>query len=114
MNDPANRHSLPDAATGWVKRWAPLIPERGTVLDLACGRGRNARYLADLDAGRKPVVEEEDRKPSGDAAKELRMAKMLIMTKATDTAREKLQAIVANYPGSSEAEEARKLLSEME
>ena len=48
MNDPANRHSLPDAATGWVKRWAPLIPERGTVLDLACGRGRNARYLADL------------------------------------------------------------------
>lgn len=72
------------------------------------------RYLADLDAGRKPVVEEESRKPSGDAAKELRMARMLVMTKATDMAREKLQGIVANYPGSSEAEEARKLLSEME
>jgi SAM-dependent methyltransferase len=31
----------------WVTRWARLIP-RGEVLDLACGRGRHARYLAAL------------------------------------------------------------------
>lgn len=30
----------------WVQRFAPLIPHGGTVLDLACGRGRHARLLA--------------------------------------------------------------------
>ncbi len=48
MNDPANGHGLPDAASGWVKRWAALIAKHGTVLDLACGSGRNARFLAGL------------------------------------------------------------------
>jgi len=48
MNDPAKGHDLPDAASGWVKRWAALIPEDGTVLDLASGSGRNSRYLAGL------------------------------------------------------------------
>ena len=33
--------------SGWVTRWARLIPE-GEVLDLACGSGRHARYLAGL------------------------------------------------------------------
>ncbi|MEQ1881377.1 MAG: methyltransferase domain-containing protein [Burkholderiales bacterium] len=32
----------------WVQRWASLIPEGGLVLDLACGGGRHARYLAAL------------------------------------------------------------------
>lgn len=32
----------------WVVRFAPLIPAGGRVLDLACGRGRHARYLAGL------------------------------------------------------------------
>jgi len=31
----------------WVTRWAPLIPQ-GTVLDLASGSGRHARFLAGL------------------------------------------------------------------
>ena len=31
----------------WVTRWAPLIPA-GSVLDLACGNGRHARFLATL------------------------------------------------------------------
>ena len=31
----------------WVTRWAPLIPQ-GAVLDLACGSGRHARFLAGL------------------------------------------------------------------
>ncbi|HVP66101.1 MAG TPA: class I SAM-dependent methyltransferase [Anaeromyxobacteraceae bacterium] len=30
----------------WVVRFAPLIRAGGTVLDLACGGGRHARYLA--------------------------------------------------------------------
>lgn len=32
----------------WVQRWARLIPEGSLVLDLACGGGRHARYLAAL------------------------------------------------------------------
>ncbi|MCW5592526.1 MAG: class I SAM-dependent methyltransferase [Burkholderiales bacterium] len=32
----------------WVARWAPLIRPGGEVLDLACGSGRHARYLAAL------------------------------------------------------------------
>lgn len=30
----------------WVTRFAPHIPANGRVLDLACGRGRNSRWLA--------------------------------------------------------------------
>lgn len=30
----------------WVARFAPLIPAGGKVLDLACGKGRHARFLA--------------------------------------------------------------------
>lgn len=37
---------LVDAPSAWVERFAPLIPDAGRVLDLACGRGRHSRYLA--------------------------------------------------------------------
>ncbi|WP_322029764.1 class I SAM-dependent methyltransferase [Paraburkholderia sp. J76] len=30
----------------WVRRWAHLIAAGGTVLDVACGAGRHARWLA--------------------------------------------------------------------
>ena len=30
----------------WVTRWAHLLPPQARVLDLACGAGRHARYLA--------------------------------------------------------------------
>jgi SAM-dependent methyltransferase len=30
----------------WIRRWAHLVPAGGTVLDLACGRGRHARFFA--------------------------------------------------------------------
>lgn len=30
----------------WLLRWAHLLPAGGTVLDLACGRGRHVRWLA--------------------------------------------------------------------
>lgn len=34
------------AASAWVARFAPLIKAGGRVLDLACGTGRHALYLA--------------------------------------------------------------------
>ena len=36
------------APSDWVCRFAGLIAPGGAVLDLACGRGRHARYLAGL------------------------------------------------------------------
>lgn len=36
-----------EAVSGWVRRYAPLIPA-GEALDLACGGGRHARHLAAL------------------------------------------------------------------
>jgi SAM-dependent methyltransferase len=36
------------APSAWVCRFAPLIAAGGVVLDLACGEGRHARYLAGL------------------------------------------------------------------
>ena len=35
-------------ASSWVRRFAPLIPTEGSVLDLACGAGRHAGLLASL------------------------------------------------------------------
>ena len=34
------------APSPWLQRWAHLLPTGGTVLDLACGRGRHLRWLA--------------------------------------------------------------------
>jgi SAM-dependent methyltransferase len=31
----------------WVQRWSHLIRPKGRALDVACGRGRHLRYLAD-------------------------------------------------------------------
>ena len=35
-------------ASDWVKHWTTLIPTGGKILDLACGNGRHAIYLANL------------------------------------------------------------------
>jgi SAM-dependent methyltransferase len=37
-------HHDPAAPSAWILRWAHLVP-RGTVLDLACGGGRHARFF---------------------------------------------------------------------
>lgn len=36
----------PGAASSWVKRWSHLVAPRGTVLDIACGRGRHMKWFA--------------------------------------------------------------------
>lgn len=41
MSTCAPSHPMP-----WIERWAGLIPAGGRVLDLACGSGRHAVYLA--------------------------------------------------------------------
>lgn len=48
-------------ASAWVRRFAPLVPARGRVLDVACGRGRHAR----LFLGRGHRVTAVDRDLSG-------------------------------------------------
>ena len=50
-----------DIATpsAWVVRWADWVPAGGRVLDLACGKGRHARYFA----ARGHPVEAVDRDP---------------------------------------------------
>ncbi len=35
-----------ESISNWVERHAGLLPSGGRILDLACGRGRHARYLA--------------------------------------------------------------------
>ena len=39
-------HGL-EPASAWVQRWSHLVAPGGRVLDLACGRGRHVRWLAD-------------------------------------------------------------------
>jgi len=40
---PAHEASAP---SDWVVRWTPLLPPGARVLDVACGHGRHARWLA--------------------------------------------------------------------
>ena len=42
--------SCVDAASPWVRRFAPLVPAGGRVLDLACGGGRHARLFLERGA----------------------------------------------------------------
>lgn len=35
-----------EEASPWIVRWTHLVPAGGTVLDLACGRGRHLRWFA--------------------------------------------------------------------
>ena len=41
--------TLPSAGPSeWVRRWSHLVPQRGRVLDLACGQGRHMQWFASL------------------------------------------------------------------
>jgi len=50
----------------WVRRFAPLIPQGGRVLDLACGGGRHARLF--LDLGHPVTALDRDIGPAATAA----------------------------------------------
>jgi SAM-dependent methyltransferase len=47
----------------WIRRFAPLVPPGGRVLDLACGGGRHTRLFAE----RGCIVVAVDREPGLDA-----------------------------------------------
>lgn len=51
----------------WVKRFAPMIPMRGKVLDLACGTGRHTQLLTDM--GAEVVAVDRDISLLGDLAR---------------------------------------------
>ena len=42
------QHDAQLNASPWVRRFASHIPKEGLVLDLACGAGRHATFLADM------------------------------------------------------------------
>ncbi|MEJ8849703.1 class I SAM-dependent methyltransferase [Variovorax rhizosphaerae] len=52
------------APSPWVVRWSHLVPEGGSVLDVACGAGRHMRWFA----GSGHVVTGVDRSPEAIAA----------------------------------------------
>jgi SAM-dependent methyltransferase len=45
---PAMHSHLDATPSAWVRRWAAWIRPGGAVLDVACGAGRHARFLAQL------------------------------------------------------------------
>lgn len=60
----ASRHLRVTEPSPWVRRFAPLVPAGGTVLDLACGNGRHARHF--LDLGYSVVALDRDGAPVAD------------------------------------------------
>jgi SAM-dependent methyltransferase len=46
MSGSEHSHHHVEAPSAWVCRWAERIPAGGRVLDVACGSGRHARWLA--------------------------------------------------------------------
>ena len=57
----ATAHFHSDTPSAWVCRWAELVPAGGSVLDVATGGGRHARYFA----ARGHPVEAVDRDAAG-------------------------------------------------
>ena len=56
MPESTHRSSAPSP---WVVRFASLIKPQASVLDVGCGRGRHARYIASL--GHRVVAVDRDR-----------------------------------------------------
>ena len=60
------RHLSVTEPSPWVRRFAALVPEGGTVLDVACGGGRHARHF--LGLGYAVVAVDRDVEPVADLA----------------------------------------------
>lgn len=58
--DSAQGHRMhgTESPSAWVRRFAPLVPAGATVLDVACGNGRHARFFA--AAGCRVVAVDRD------------------------------------------------------
>jgi SAM-dependent methyltransferase len=56
--DSAQRHAGAVDPSPWVVRFAPLVPQGGSVLDLACGTGRHGRYF--MERGHRVVFLDRD------------------------------------------------------
>lgn len=54
----SHRHTGPAGPSDWVVRFAPLAPDGGAVLDLACGGGRHGRHF--LVCGHKVTFVDRD------------------------------------------------------
>ncbi len=61
-----HRHLSITEPSPWVRRFGALVPKGGTVLDLACGRGRHARHF--LTLGYAVVAVDRDVGPVADLA----------------------------------------------
>jgi SAM-dependent methyltransferase len=46
LKSSADTHAAQPEPSAWVQRWAAQVPAGGTVLDVACGGGRHARFFA--------------------------------------------------------------------
>lgn len=53
-----DQETVAQEPSAWVARFAPMVPEGGTVLDVACGSGRHARMFR--DRGHPVVVLDRD------------------------------------------------------
>lgn len=53
-----HRHTGPAEPSDWVVRFAPLVPEDGTMLDIACGGGRHGRHF--LERGHQVTFVDRD------------------------------------------------------
>ena len=62
--DSKSRHGIIAKVSPWVQRFAPLVAPGGTVLDLASGGGRHARYF--LKLGHPVVAIDRDTVPLAD------------------------------------------------
>ena len=62
------RHLRITEASAWVRRFAPLVPAGGAVLDLAAGGGRHGRYF--LGLGHPVVAVDRETAAMADLAQE--------------------------------------------
>ena len=63
-----SRHLRMTEASAWVRRFQPLVPAGGTVLDLAAGGGRHGRYF--LGLGHPVVAVDRETAAMADLARE--------------------------------------------